>query len=271
MGSICTAQGELTILNTKKAKDCLSHKLDISSPIFSEPSDSFYSDYQLYVKPLDLGLYSEVTLCTKQVNKKQRTVKIISKSCLPAIIIDQKLIHNVVGAIKGLRNKDLVKVYKVYENKDSFYVVFEYFKDGSLRDWVDEEGVSEENVKKIVKNVIKVTLWLDKIGFSQYELRPDNIFVMDSKDFSVKINLLTVRFLLQDKFWGNKGQKKLETEIKAEVLSLAYFSLTKNLVLNPAEIFVGKEFQKFSPACQDLLYRLRPENPSSLIEILQLS
>lgn len=267
MGSICT-QGEVTILNSKKAKVCLSHKLDISSPIFSEPGDSFYSEYQLHVKPLDLGLYSEVTLCTKQANKKLRTVKIISKSCLPAIIIDQKLIHKVVERIKTLGCKDLVKFYKVYENKDSFYVVYEYFKDGSLDDWVEEKGVSEENVVKVVKSVINVALLLDQAGFAQYELRPDNVFI--SEGFGVKLSLFTVRCLMQERFWASKTQKKLEKEIKAQVLTLAYFCLTKTLVLNPGEIFANKNFQNFSPACQDLLHKLNPEDSTILTEILQL-
>lgn len=257
MGSICTSQGVITLANTSKAKECLSHKLELGSPIFSEPSDNFYIDYQLHVESIDIGLYSEVTLCTKILNKKQRIVKIISKSCLPVVLIDQKLIHRVVERLKRMKNyTGIVKYYRVYENKDSYYIVYQYFNEGSLSDWVDSGKFTEETAAKVLKQVIETVVWLNEIGFNQYELKPENIFISDSSTLSIKLNLFTLQCLVNDKYWLRSYTQKPIQDTKTELLHLSSSMLTNTPNTQ-------------SPSFQHFFTLLSPSTPSSLTELQQ--
>ena len=262
MGSICSSQGVITLASTSKARECMSHKLELGSPIFSEPSDNFYMDYQLHVESLDIGVYSEVSLCTKISNKKQRVVKIVSKSCLPVVLIEQKLIHRVVERLKRMNNYNgIAKYSRAYENKDSFYIVYEYFDEGSLNEWVESVKITEEAVERVMKQVIDTVMWLEEIGFYQYELKPENIFISDPKTLTTKVNLFTLRCLLNDKYWLRSYTQKPIQDIKAEL-----FHLTLSMLPNISDLSTNSHL---SSSFQHFLTLLSPSTPSSLIDIQQ--
>lgn len=202
MGTICAGQGVITIANPSKSRHSLSHKLEMGSPTFIELCESFYTFYTLNATPLSISPASEVWKCLKISNRKKRSVKIIPKSSLPSFIISEQKVQNTFEKLKKVRGKNLIKLYKVYESRDSYFAVTELVEGGSLADAVEEGWVDERKVVKIVRQVLNVVGMFEEGGVKLYDLKPENVFVNDLDRADVKVNAFSVRNVLKDGF-GN--------------------------------------------------------------------
>lgn len=202
MGTICAGQGVITIANPNKSRHSLSHKLEMGSPTFIEPCESFYSDYTLNATPLSISTVSEVWKCLKISNKKKRSVKIIPKSSLPSFIISEQKVQNSFEKLKKIRSRNLIKLYKVYESRDSYFAVTELMECGSLAEVVEECQFDEWKIGKIVRQILGVVGSFEDLGLKLYDLRPENLFLSDFDRVEVKVNAFNVRNVLKDGF-GN--------------------------------------------------------------------
>lgn len=200
MGTICAGQGVISLSNPTKSSYNLSLKLEIGSPTCIEPCESFYSYYTLNATPLDISPTSEVWTCVKISNKKKRSVKIIPKSSLPSYIILEQKVQNTFENLKKVKFKFLIKLYKVYESRDYYYVVTEYIPHGSLADMIEEFELDERKVVKIVRQLLDSASLLGNFGVWMYDLRPENLFLAEVCKLDVKLNAFTLRNILKDGF-----------------------------------------------------------------------
>ena len=198
MGTICASQGVITISNPTKSRYTLSHKLEMGSPTCIEPCESFYSYYTLNAAPLEISPASELWICVKISNKKKRLVKIIPKSSLPSYIISEQKVQKTFEKFKKVKSKFFLKLYKVYENRDGYYVVIEYLPNGSLDDMIEEFEINERKVVGIVTQLLNIGNLLDDLGAKLYDLTPKKLFLFEGSRFEVKFNTFSVRNILKE-------------------------------------------------------------------------
>jgi len=70
----------------------------------------------------------------------------------------------------------LVIFYKVYESKDDYSIVLELSKEGTLRDYLKNEGPLEENVdRSILWQIMIATNYLHIHRIAHREIKPENL------------------------------------------------------------------------------------------------
>ena len=82
-------------------------------------------------------------------------------------------------------------------------------------------SIAKEGIEKVMKQVVKTVMWLEEIGFHQYELKPENVFISDLRTLTTKINLITLRCLLADKSCPWSNTQKSIYDRKGELYKIA--------------------------------------------------
>lgn len=268
MGSICPGQGVVALGEPCNKRNSLSHKFDMSSPIFIENSSSFFSEYNLHSKPLDVGSHSEVLLCNKIKNGKLRAVKIIPKAVLPVVLVEDKIVVNVFELLKKIRCRFLVKMYKFFETKDSYYVVMQYASAGSLVDIIEEDVFEEDKLRLVVKQILDVSQALISLGINYFDIRPENVLVKDQDNFSLLFNILTSRqFSSQDFSYKLTSSISLEHKSIQNLIQLTLFMLKQSPNSQIQTYLKSSSFKSLSSPLQDFLQQL--SKPSQSLQSLQ--
>lgn len=199
MGSICAGQGMISINDPTKSKSNLSHKLDMLPITHRNSLDLFYSDYKLHANPIGYGDHGEVWLCNKQTNNKLRAVKIVSKSILPSLVIEENQIPKAVEKIKKCRNNSTVKIYKVYDSRNGYFIITEYVPEGDLHDLLEVHCLmTEPEAAKIIFQLLLAVSQLQDSGIRFNNLKPENVLVSDAQNLIVKLNPLNLFGVIRD-------------------------------------------------------------------------
>lgn len=194
MGSVCAGHGVVMLPDPSKSRIALSYKLDQGSPICAEPVESFYSYYYLHSEIIGIGSVSQVSVCSSIMKSKQRAVKIISKLSLPVHIITTGALHSNFSKLKSIKSENLLKLYDIFESKDSYYIVSEYPKQGNLQDLVDSSPLRESKVRKILSQLLNALISLESQNIKIIGFRPENILFTDLTTLQLKLNVLRTHF-----------------------------------------------------------------------------
>lgn len=214
MGSICAGQGVISILDHQKSRSSMSHKLEMDlerfadtplhrqemgSPVFFDTRDSFYSEYKLHANPIGYGEHGEVWLCNKKQGNKLRAVKMINKSSLPSLVIEDQMIHKEIEKLKRIKSNSYIKFYKVYEKRNGYYVVMEYVQGGDLSDiFESRKKFSEPEAAKILFQVILAVTRLHQNQVKFNHIKPENILFSNPENLTVKFNPLNMLSIVRD-------------------------------------------------------------------------
>jgi hypothetical protein len=244
------------------------------SPIFSEPSQCFFSDYNLHSKPLSRSAFSEVTLCQKISNQKQRIVKIIPKAILSSVVINDRVIFSMFFQLKRLKHEGLVKLYQVYESKNSFYIVSQFLEAGSLDDLVEDGPVNEKKTREIIQQVLELAQFLGGLGFDLekvFQVRPENVLIRDPCANKVVVNLLCGRVLVNDECCQGMarsagGRQAVDRSLCLDLGLLSWFLQTQSRVLPTSDQLKSDTFKSLSSSYKDFLETSL--NPISTLKIL---
>ena len=189
----------ISIDDPTKSRQSLAHKLDMPSPKHLPTEDSFYSDYQLHANPIGYGVHGEVWLCNKKANKKLRAVKIVAKSTLPSLIIEDEQIQKAMKKVKGLNSAHLVKLYKIYENRNGYYLVTEYVPGGDLFDFIERNGfLIESQAANILRQLLEAISILRDSNQILNDVKPQNILFSDVNRMEIKLNPLNLFGVIRD-------------------------------------------------------------------------
>ena len=202
MGSVCAGHGVVMLPDPSKSRIALSYKLDQGSPICAEPVESFYSYYYLHSEIIGIGSVSQVSVCSSISKSKQRAVKIISKLSLPVHIITTGVLHSNFLKLKSIKSENLLKLYQIFESKDSYYIISQYPKQGSLQDLVDSSPLHESKARKILSQLLNALSQLESQNLKIIGFRPENILFTDLNPLQLKLNVLRTHFNESEKDSG---------------------------------------------------------------------
>ena len=85
--------------------------------------------------------------------------------------------QNEIEILRSIDHPNLTKLDSVYETKNSYYLVFEFFSGGNLKDYIKEKGVFSENQAAFILNsVLEGVKYLHSKNIMHRDINPDNIF-----------------------------------------------------------------------------------------------
>lgn len=99
-------------------------------------------DYK-FTKKLGEGSFGVVRKAVHKQTGEEVAIKIISKAQMTEQ--DREGLHNEINLLKEMDHPNIVKLFKVYEDSDNFYLVMEVMTGGELFDvLIENEHFSEK-------------------------------------------------------------------------------------------------------------------------------
>ena len=93
--------------------------------------------------------------------------------------------QNEIKLLRSVDHKNLIKLDSVFETKNSYYLIFELFSGGNLREYVKEKGVfTESQASFVLKNILEGVKYLHNKNIMHRDIKPDNILFRTSNIFS---------------------------------------------------------------------------------------
>ncbi|KAM3136811.1 hypothetical protein pb186bvf_011070 [Paramecium bursaria] len=105
------------------------------------------------------------------IYKKPLAVKILDKTTSKINVI-----LNEIQILRRLKGKHIVKLFEVYESKQSFYLVQEKLRP------LNQNGINEGKLKKLTKQIIKTVKFLHDSGVMHRDIKEQNIMQSDCED-----------------------------------------------------------------------------------------
>jgi len=136
---------------------------------------------------LGKGNFSVVRMAVDKTSGERVAVKCMSKAKLSDA--DQKAIEKEVDILQSLDHPHIIKLFGLFEDAKTFYVVTELVEGGELFDRiVKKEYYSEEDACKVIKTIAEALQYCNSVGVVHRDLKPENILlVTDEDDSKIKI------------------------------------------------------------------------------------
>ncbi len=165
-------------------------KFDASNCIlkrFCQPTE-FY-DFDPILDQLGQGAYGIVYKVQSKRFKFIRAMKKIAKDKLinPN---DSDSFVNEINILKKLEHPNVIKIYELFEDEESFYIVTEYLGGGSLQQKIEEmEDRNEVIIGIIMNQLISAVAYLHKNNIIHGDLKPDNIMISSNSSYNSNAKL----------------------------------------------------------------------------------
>ena len=145
---------------------------------------------------LGKGTYGEVYMTKKGQIKKPFATKIVHKKLLTNDKLKDSLKKEIEILIE-IKHENIVKLYEVIENKDSFFLVMELCNGGSLSKCLEKykekykKPFSEEIVQYLMKQIVTAIKYCHNRNILHRDIKPDNILIkFNSEEDINNINML---------------------------------------------------------------------------------
>ncbi|KAM3147294.1 hypothetical protein pb186bvf_000545 [Paramecium bursaria] len=204
--------------------DCKSHKsrkLLIGPEIFVKLKEGSINNYYSLGKVLGQGAFGKVWRVTHKTTGLVRAMKQLKKQSL--IKEEEQRLFSEMNILKNLDHPHIVKLFELYQDDGSYYLVTEYLQGGELFDRIKKMNYFSENkAADYIKQILTAVLYCHDQNIVHRDLKPENIiFVNEEQDSQLKV----IDFGTSRKFDGLKQMsKRLGTPyyIAPEVLNHQY-------------------------------------------------
>ena len=151
--------------------------------IFQLNQQKYKSRYE-ELETLARGAFGTVLKARDRTLNKIVAVKTISKANSKETAITQ--LKNEVCGLKQSQHQNIVKLFDFYETEQFIYIIMEYIKGGTLRNYWDSHNrhITEKNTKVIVYYLLQAVEYLHKSNIIHRDIKLDNIMFDDVNDLS---------------------------------------------------------------------------------------
>ncbi|KAF9118848.1 hypothetical protein BGW39_000827 [Mortierella sp. 14UC] len=109
-----------------------------------------------------------------------------------------------IGILMSIDHPNLLRIRKVFNEKNHYYVVTELAPDGELFDQIiDKQKFTESEARHIFRQVLHGVKYLHDRGVVHRDLKPENILVMDKEAMIVKVSDFGLAKMIGDLEFNN--------------------------------------------------------------------
>ena len=132
-------------------------------------------------KTIGSGTFSTVKLGVHRITHKKVAIKILDKSKIESRDDLERIIREMQILIE-MHNPFVIKVYKIYEDKNNFLIIMEYCEGGELFNYiVKKKRLSEEESSYFFYQLINGIEYIHSKGIAHRDLKPENLLLSKNK------------------------------------------------------------------------------------------
>lgn len=185
-------------------------------------------DHYEIVSQIGKGGYSKVFEVRNKTTNAIRACKYISKAKMNEKTLKRTLRE--INMLKKLDHPNIIKLYEVYESKNSIYLIMEKCNGGELFDNIIEhitkgKMYSEKQVSEIISQILSAINYCHKNGICHRDLKPENILLLNKENENEENNKIKIiDFGLSQYISDKKLNSRVGTAyyVSPEVLSGEY-------------------------------------------------
>ena len=147
---------------------------------------NFFDFYQI-VGDIGKGSFGVVKLGRNSITKDKVAIKIIDKKKLNSKELEQ--VQREIAIMKSIKHPNTISLIDHFENSEYFFIIMEYIKYGSLKEFVKaNKKLSEEVCANIIFQITSGLKYLNEFGIIHRDLKPDNILI-DLGDYDIQVKI----------------------------------------------------------------------------------
>ena len=147
-------------------------------------NDDFLSDYEIK-ETIGKGTFSVVKLGINKITKEKVAIKILKKKKMQKSK-DKSRLEREISILKRLNHINVIKIYKITEELENYYIVMEYCENGELFNYiVAHQRLSEEETSYFFYQLINGLDYIHHKNIVHRDIKPENLLL--SKDNVLKI------------------------------------------------------------------------------------
>ncbi len=128
------------------------------------------------------GTYSIVYLYKDIKTEELISVKYIEKQLYLKFLNTTQIIYNEIEIHSRLVHPNIIRLYNIYENASSIYLLMEFAKNGNLYSLIRRRnGMNEKNAYKYFSQIVNAVYFLHKNNIIHRDIKPENI-VLDENE-----------------------------------------------------------------------------------------
>lgn len=156
-----------------------SHKVGHATTDSLDPEAQLHAAYELH-EELGRGAYGRVLRATRRENGAEVAVKVIAKGAKEK---DDARLQVEVDVLRAVSHPNLIKLYDVYDTKDTLYLVMQLCRGGELFDRIiKRRKFSEEQARATIRALLRAIEHLHTHGVVHRDLKPENILLCTPED-----------------------------------------------------------------------------------------
>ena len=165
------------------------------------PKEITIGDY-IIKKTIGSGTFSTVKLGIHRITQKKVAIKILDKNKIESRDDLERIIRE-MQILTEMHNPFVIKVYKIYEDKNNFLIIMEYCEGGELFNYiVKKKRLSEDESSYFFFQLINGIEYIHSKGIAHRDLKPENLLLGKNKILKI------IDFGLSNFY---DGQKRLQT------------------------------------------------------------
>ena len=166
-----------------------------------QSQDVLIGDY-IIKKTIGSGTFSTVKLGVHRITQKKVAIKILDKNKIESKDDLERIIRE-MQILTEMDNQNVIKVFKIYEDKNNFSIIMEYCEGGELFNYiVKNQRLSEEESCYFFYQIINGIEYIHSKGIAHRDLKPENLLIGKNKILKI------IDFGLSNFY---DGQKRLQT------------------------------------------------------------
>jgi calcium-dependent protein kinase len=147
---------------------------------------SFSKNYKIDPNILGEGAFGRVQKCCKKDTTEDRAVKIINKNNMSES--ENVRLKYEIDILKNLIHPNIVRLYEVYEDKNSIFLVTELCDGRELFDEIIARSrFIEQEAAIVTKQLLQAMAYCHEKNVAHRDLKPENILINYKEKGSIKV------------------------------------------------------------------------------------
>lgn len=174
------------LINENKVKEFATNSLEeFQAWTFAIKNAIGYSSMSDYYKIVDIIGETKAGVVNKGIHLKSNTnvaIKVYNKQQMEKT--DLENVFREIDIMRQCRHPNIIKLYDVFENRKSIYIVTEYLEGGDMFTYLEKRKfeISEKRACYLIHSLAAALYYLHSFGIIHRDIKPENVLMTNNSE-----------------------------------------------------------------------------------------